>query len=189
MSISKKEDPRAIRSKKMLKNAVFSLLTENLDISQLTVQKITSRAELNRATFYLHYDDINDLLRQIVHDIFDDLSMKIDPLLQGGGSNEQETLVTFLNYVYEYRKIFAVLFENKGFKNHMFNLLKNTIEKRRSAREIQYIREAVSVDILASSLLGIIMWWIKDGTQFSSEYIADQISLMYKKGTEHVWDS
>jgi len=183
MSISKKEDPRAIRSKKMLKNAVFSLLTENLDISQLTVQKITKRAELNRATFYLHYEDINDLLRQIVHEIFDDLSMKIDPLLQGESSNEQETLVTFLNYVYEYRRIFAVLFENKGFKNNMFNLIKNTIEKRRSAREIEYIREAVSVDILASSLLGIMMWWIKDGTQFSSEYIADQISLMYKRGT------
>lgn len=28
MSIYKKEDPRAIRSKKMLKNAVFSLITE-----------------------------------------------------------------------------------------------------------------------------------------------------------------
>lgn len=185
MSIYIKEDPRAIRSKKMLKNAVFSLITENLDISQLTVQKIAQRAELNRATFYLHYEDINDLLRQVVHEIFDDLSMKIDPLLQGKSNNEQETLVTFLNYFYEYRKIFAVLFENKGFKNSMFNLLKNTIEKRRNARKIQYTREVVSVDIIASSLLGIIMWWIKDGTQFSSEYIANQISLMYKKGSEH----
>ncbi|WMT40948.1 TetR/AcrR family transcriptional regulator C-terminal domain-containing protein [Paenibacillus sp. D2_2] len=186
MSIYKKEDPRAIRSKRMLKNAVFSLITEDLDISQLTVQKIAKRAELNRATFYLHYEDINDLLRQIVHEIFDDLSMKIDPLLQGKSSNEQETLVTFLNYFYEYRKILAVLFENKGFKKHMFNLLINTIEKRRNTREIQYTREVVSIDIIASSLLGIIMWWIKDGTQFSSEYIADQISLMYKKGMENV---
>ena len=108
---------------------------------------------------------------------FDDLSMKIDPLLQGKSNNEQETLVTFLNYLYEYRKIFAVLFEHKGFKNNMFNLLKNTIEKRRNVRKIQYTREVVSVDIIASSLLGIIMWWIKDGTQFSSEYIADQIRI------------
>lgn len=82
----------------MLKNAVFSLLADNVEISQLTVQKIANRAELNRATFYLHYEDINDLLRQIVHEIFDDLSMKVEPLLQMKSNNEQEQLITFLNY-------------------------------------------------------------------------------------------
>lgn len=181
MSTPKKEDPRSIRSKKMLKNAVFSLLAENVDLSQLTVQKIANRAELNRATFYLHYQDIKDLLRQIVHEIFDDLSMKMEPLLEVKSSNEQERLVTFLNCIYDYRKMFAVLIENKGFKNNLFNLLKNTIERRRKARNIESTSAAVSVDIIASSLLGIIMWWIKDGIQFSSEYIAGQITLMYKK--------
>ncbi|MEK5257531.1 TetR-like C-terminal domain-containing protein [Paenibacillus sp. FSL F4-0125] len=181
MSEHKRIDPRAIRSKKMLKNAVFSLLADNVEISQLTVQKIANRAELNRATFYLHYEDINDLLRQIVHEIFDDLSMKVEPLLQMKSSNEQEQLVTFLNYFYEYRKVFAVLMEHKGFKNHLTNLLKNTVEKRRNARNIDPNKEVVSVDIIAASLLGIILWWIKDGSQYSAEYIAGQITLMYKR--------
>lgn len=177
----KRVDPRAIRSKRMLKHAVFSLLTDNLEISQLTVQKIANRAELNRATFYLHYEDINDLLRQIAHEIFDDLSMKVEPLLQGKSRNEQEQLVTFLNYFVEYRKIFAVMVEHAGFKNHLSNLLKNTIEKRRDARNINSTKGVASVDIVASSLLGIIMWWIKEGTEYSAEYIADQITLMYKR--------
>lgn len=181
MTEHKRVDPRAIRSKKMLKNAVFSLLSDNVEISQLTVQKIANRAELNRATFYLHYEDINDLLRQIVHEIFDDLSMKVEPLLQMKSNNEQEQLVTFLNYFYEYRKVFAVLIEHKGFKNHLTNLLKNTVEKRRNARNIDSTKEVVSVDIIAASLLGIIMWWIKDGNQYSAEYIAGQITLMYKR--------
>ena len=51
--------------------------------------KIANRAELNRATFYLHYEDINDLLRQVVHEIFDDLSMKVEPLLQVKSRNER----------------------------------------------------------------------------------------------------
>ncbi|WP_342437717.1 TetR-like C-terminal domain-containing protein [Paenibacillus sp. FSL L8-0436] len=70
-------------------------------------------------------------------------------------------MVTFLNYFYEYRKIFAVLVEHKGFKNHLSNLLKNTIETRRNARGIDSTKEVVSVDIVTASLLGIIMWWIK----------------------------
>lgn len=177
----KRVDPRAIRSKKMIKNAVFSLLADNVEISQLTVQKISNRAELNRATFYLHYEDINDLLRQIVHEIFDDLSQNVEPLLQVKGSNEQERLVGFLNYFYEHRTTFAVLVEHKGFKTHLTHLLKNTIERRRVARNIDSTGGVASLDIVAASLLGIIIWWIKDGSQYSAEYIAGQITLMYRR--------
>ncbi|WP_246059495.1 TetR-like C-terminal domain-containing protein [Paenibacillus lautus] len=60
-------------------------------------------------------------------------------------------------------------------------LLKNTIEKRREARNLNSTSVVASVDIVASSLLGIIMWWIKDGTEYSAEYIADQITLMYRR--------
>lgn len=77
MTIQKKQDPRAIRSKRMIKAAVADLLIENPDISKLTVQKIAKRADLNRATFYLHFIDIGDLLKQLVHDIFDDLSLEM----------------------------------------------------------------------------------------------------------------
>ena len=177
----KKDDPRSLRSKRVLKEAVFALLTENQDVSQLTVQKITNRAELNRATFYLHYEDINDLLRQIVLEIFDELSMKINPLLQSPHTNGHEQLVAFLDYIYEYRKIFAVLVEHKGFKTQLSNLLKWTIQARRDSREGDLPPNLVSIDIMAASLLGIIMWWVKDGIQYSSEYVAGQIALLYRK--------
>lgn len=181
MFTMKKEDPRSIRSRRMLKEAVFMLLAENEDVSQLTVQKITNRAELNRATFYLHYEDINDLLRQIVHEIFDELSKKVDPLLKIPRSNEHEQLVAFLDYIYEYRKLFAVLVEHKGFKTSLTNLLKKTIQARRDARGEDLPPNLVSLDIIGASLLGIIMWWVKDGIQFSSEYVAEQIARLYKK--------
>ena len=177
----KKEDPRSIRSKRMLKEAVFALLAENQDVSQLTVQKITNQAELNRATFYLHYEDINDLLRQIVLEIFDDLSMKIEPMVRSPHTNGHEQHVAFLDYIYEYRKISAVLVEHKGFKIHLSNLLKRTIQARRESREGDLPPNLVSIDIIAASLLGIIMWWVKDGIQYSSEYVAGQIGLLYRR--------
>ena len=180
MSTHKKVDPRAIRSKRMFKEAVLSLLAENPQISQLTVQKIANRAELNRATFYLHYQDINDLLKQITHEIFDDLSMKVHPIMKMNTMAEPDQLIAFLDYIYEYRKFFNLLFENEGFQKNLFNLLKQTVEMRREARGIS--QSDISVDIIASSLRGIIMWWVKDGIQFSSEYIASQISSMYRKG-------
>lgn len=181
MSKQKKQDPRALRSKTMLKNALFSLLAENQDISRLTVQKITSRAELNRATFYLHYDDINDLLRKIVQEIFYELSLKVEPLLHVKNMDNHDHLTAFLDYIYEYRKIFAVLIEQTAFKDSLFKLLKNMVQMRRKERNITATENTVAIEIIAASLLGIITWWIKDGIQYSSEYIAKQITSLYKK--------
>lgn len=181
MSTAKKTDPRAIRSKKVLKEAVISLLSENQSISALTVQKITNQAELNRATFYLHFLDINDLLKQLVYDIFDDLSQKLLPLLEIERLKDEEKLLAFLDYFYDNRKLFAVLFEEPRFKKKMHEALKNFIQARRDARGLDKTENLASLDALAASLLGVIMWWIKEGTHFSSQYISNQISLIHQK--------
>lgn len=181
MSTSKKPDPRSVRSKREFKEAVIVLLNENPDISSLTVQKIANQAELNRATFYLHYMDINDLLRHLVLDIFDDLSQKLMPFLEIESMKDEEKLLAFLDYFYLHRKLFAVLFEGPQFKKKLHELLKEFVKNRRDARGLKNQDHLVSVDLLAASLLGIIRWWIKEGSHFSSEYITNQISLMYQK--------
>ena len=160
--------------------AVVDLLIENPDISKLTVQKISKRAELNRATFYLHFIDINDLLKQLVYDIFDDLSLEMSPILQIDNLNNQEQLITFLDYFYKHRKIFAVLIEHPGFKKKLHMILKDSIVIQRETQVTVSTEITLSMDILASSILGIIMWWLKDGVHFSSEYIANQIIELYR---------
>ena len=177
LTTHKKQDPRAIRSKRVFKEAVVEILIEDPDISKLTVQKIAKRAELNRATFYLHFIDMNDLLKQVVYDIFDDLSLKISPTLQIDDINNQEQLMTFLDYFYKHRKILAVLFEHPGFKRKFHMMLMDLIVIRRDRDSAEI---TLSMDILASSVLGIIMWWLKDGIHFSSEYIAEQIIELYR---------
>ncbi|MDU1848203.1 MAG: TetR/AcrR family transcriptional regulator [Niallia nealsonii] len=180
MTIRKKEDPRAARSKRMIKQAVVDTLIENPDISKLTVQQITKRAELNRATFYLHFLDINDLLRQLVYDIFDNLLLETTPLLQIDNKNNRDRLILFLDYFYQHRKLLAVLFEHSGFKKKLQMILKDSIVIQRVREDSESLETTLSLDILASSTLGIIMWWLKDGVHFSSEYIADQMIKLYR---------
>jgi len=177
LTTHKKQDPRAIRSKRVFKEAVVDILIENPDISKLTVQKLAQRAELNRATFYLHFIDINDLLKQVVYDIFDDLLSKTSPTLQIDNLNNQEQLITFLDYFYKHRKILAVLFEHPGFNKKMHMTLKDLIVIQRKSEGAD---STLSMDILASSTLGILMWWLRNGVHFSSEYIANQIVELYR---------
>ncbi|MFJ3914149.1 TetR family transcriptional regulator [Streptomyces sp. 2132.2] len=54
-------DPRARRTRALLRAAVLELSTEK-DLDGITMGDIAERAEVNRATVYLHYKDREDLL-------------------------------------------------------------------------------------------------------------------------------
>jgi len=55
-------DPRVKRTRQLLLQAFISLLEERQNIHSISVQDITERAEVNRATFYAHFEDKYALL-------------------------------------------------------------------------------------------------------------------------------
>ena len=58
-------DPRAQRTRQMLRQALMQVVIEK-PFRDLTIRDITTGAGVNRATFYLHYDDKYDLLKVII---------------------------------------------------------------------------------------------------------------------------
>lgn len=180
MPIQKKEDPRTIRSREMFKNAVFSLLSEGAAISNLTVQKVAAKAGLNRTTFYLHFHDIQDLLTQINDEILNELSDNIIALVHAKDLSEKQQLTQLLDYLYKQRNYLFALFNISQFEEQLFLFIKQLVETRRKNAEKELPADYVAIDIKTASLVGIIMWWIKKGMHFSSDYMAHQIYLMYK---------
>ncbi|MGA9979071.1 MAG: TetR/AcrR family transcriptional regulator [Candidatus Sulfotelmatobacter sp.] len=65
-------DPRVLRSRRMLMDALASLLIKK-EFEDISVQDIADEARLNRATFYLHYPDKNALLQAMTGVRFRDL--------------------------------------------------------------------------------------------------------------------
>ena len=83
----KKLDPRVVRTRQLLRDALVSLIEEK-GFDALTVQDIADRAALNRATFYLHYQDKQDLLVKSLRDAIDELMADI-----GASTDEHGQLV------------------------------------------------------------------------------------------------
>jgi AcrR family transcriptional regulator len=69
---SETTDPRILRSRRMLMDALAKLLMKK-EFEEISVQEIADQATLNRATFYLHYPDKNALLQAITGVRFRDL--------------------------------------------------------------------------------------------------------------------
>lgn len=175
-----KTDPRVIRTKRMLKEALLSLLEENPNPGRLTVQTIAERAELNRATFYLHYRDLEDLIEQMVDEVLQALVGKIYPTPGEGPSIGNAALVAFLEHIYQHAALFHVMIENKDFRSRLFGMLSEIIAIKRGGSQAKG-REQVPRDIVAASSLGVVMWWIQEGMPYSPTYLASQILLMYRK--------
>jgi AcrR family transcriptional regulator len=68
-------DPRILRSRQMLMNALAKLLNQK-EFNDISVQEIADEATLNRATFYLHYPDKNALLQAMTGARFRELIAK-----------------------------------------------------------------------------------------------------------------
>jgi AcrR family transcriptional regulator len=71
-SATETTDPRILRSRRMLMEALARLLTKK-EFEDISVQEIADEATLNRATFYLHYPDKNALLQAMTGVRFRDL--------------------------------------------------------------------------------------------------------------------
>jgi AcrR family transcriptional regulator len=66
-----KLDPRVKRTRELLVRAFDQLLQEK-GHSGLTVQEITERAAINRATFYAHFRDQHELFDYVISEAFRD---------------------------------------------------------------------------------------------------------------------
>ena len=59
-----KHDLRYIKTEKAIRKTFHELLQEK-DISKITVKELTERAEINKTTFYAHYETLPDLVNTL----------------------------------------------------------------------------------------------------------------------------
>jgi len=179
-----KVDPRIKRTKRMFKDALISLIQENYDKSKLTVQNIADRAELNRATFYLHYHDIDDLMEQMIDEVLDELNMTMkypsedNPSINKGYPAPRIRLISFLDHFYRNAGLYNVMLENKDFRKRVFGILLDIVTFWAEDRIAKGKSFQVSNEIIAASTLGIVSWWLQEGTPYSPSFLANQIIRM-----------
>jgi AcrR family transcriptional regulator len=177
----------------MLRDALIELIDEK-GYDAITVQDITRRATLNRATFYLHYRDKEDLFTQSIDEILTDLVNGIkecrlpdEPIIDREGNiiKPLPDLVYIFEHVAKHERFYKVMMGRKGQQTFLFRLLDVFVEvlDDRLTKGMAYeIQPKVSKDILihyaASAYLGVIAWWLKNGMPYSPEYMAAQLTRL-----------
>jgi AcrR family transcriptional regulator len=184
----KKIDPRVMRTRQQLRDALVSLIEEK-GFDALTVQDITDRAGLNRATFYLHYRDKQDLLEKSLRDAIDELMTDL-----GASTDEHGQLIfdesmrpikAVFEHVAQHARFFRVMMSAEGVPAFIAGVRDYMAEitlKWLSALQPDLARSLVSPEIVANSLswslLGVLIWWLEHDMPHSPDYMAEQFRLL-----------
>lgn len=77
INMAKAEYKSAIRSKRLINEALADLLQEK-PLDKITVTDVVNRADINRGTFYAHYKDIPDVVDHLIQQTFDTIRSAVD---------------------------------------------------------------------------------------------------------------
>jgi AcrR family transcriptional regulator len=69
-------------------------------INKITVKELTELADVNRATFYLYYKDVFDMVEKIETEMFQYFRDTLEKFVTKDSSDEN--ILSLLNYVFEY---------------------------------------------------------------------------------------
>jgi len=173
-----KNDIRTIKTKAAIKQAFQTLMKDN-SFDKLTIQKICDEANVNRVTFYNHYQDKYDLFKEYLDEILMDIF---------NSSKEAYEISTEPNLFFKtlFNKIADLCFDNKNIlmtleyqgnsimayiiQNTAFEKLSNLVANHFDAAKLRYPANAVSV-FLVGGFTNITSFYLNSKTASKTELI------------------
>lgn len=176
----KKPDRRVQRTRQLLRDALIELILEK-GYDSVTVQDITDRANLGRATFYLHYTDKEQLLLGSLRTVFDDLKNTFGPPNRDEFLGEKNPArVLPFQHALENRDLYRVtLFSEqgtaaivRGIREYVAASMQERLEAIMPTSSLPYPIEAFAY-YMAGAMIALIGWWLERENEYTPEQIAD----------------
>ncbi|WP_189029645.1 TetR/AcrR family transcriptional regulator [Paenibacillus albidus] len=191
--MDKNEDLRVIRSRRLIEDAFFTLVEEE-GIEAVTVRKLTAQAGINRGTFYLHYQDIYDLMEKMEDRIMEQmkqLPVKSGPQEMLSAEMKGEpfpSIAQFIDFMNEEHRFFQVFFAQEGalFGKRLRVLIQDSIvdkiPKPLLTSEPLPVPADYIVAYFSSAHFGVIKHWFNTGRALPPYDLAVTLTRLIKDG-------
>lgn len=158
------DDPRIRRTRGYIKDSFLDLLSEK-NFKSITVREITERAEVNRATFYDHYEDKYALLNETLRGIFhEELEQRTLNACQYSEANLHALMITVCEFIHKSNTTcktvdsqFELMIERQV-REEIQRLLMHWLEKMGTEGDLKTLAVATSWTIY-----GLAEQWNADG--------------------------
>ena len=195
MSNLKKEDLRTKRTRKMILEA-FIVLVEEKGYEHVTVSDIASKAMINRATFYAHFKDKQDVYDYIFEKAVGKFVMVLAPV-QLGNTNQlqvyaiEQILTQIFEKIQDNREFFKIVLNangNEQLRKQLSQLLRSTYANIFEQVEIREKEFIVPIDFIieymSATFMASLHWWINQDSRFTPKQMAQLLIKLV--GSNHL---
>lgn len=199
-----KTDRRVQRTRQALRVALLELIKEK-DYDSISIEEITERANVGRATFYLHYKDKEDLLLEHFKEMADEMVQLVSQIpfadwlpasdeIKGSYDKDEPLLplVMVFKHIHENSDFYRVLLESENSSRiveRIRNISSQNIVKFAQTKmqndPIPVLYE-VPIGFFASffsgALLSSVVWWLEEDMQHSPEDVARMFRRLFFRG-------
>ena len=207
MKKQNKPDRRIQRTRRALRKALLEIIKEK-KYDSISVEEITKRANLGRATFYLHYKDKEDLLVDEFNEIVNERARTIADIPFSDWLPALENP----DHIAENKPALPLLMAFQHVANHA-DLYKLLLKNEKSDRTLERIRKIIAqsisgflqtkiendpipilfevpIDLLAAyfsgALLSCVDWWFEHELSYSSEEMTRMFQRLFFPGARTI---
>jgi len=174
------KDDRRVKYTKMVLKESFIKLLEKKDISQTSIKEICEDADINRVTFYAHYNDQYDLLKKIENEMFDNINTHLSDFDQ---KNNNMSAVLLAEKIFEYLKenarLCKLLLNEHGdfsFQKRVMMLVYDKIiteltdNNKITKEDAEYV-----YSFTITGCVGIVQKWLDEDMKKSAHFMAEMV--------------
>jgi AcrR family transcriptional regulator len=177
-----KVDRRILKSQEAIKKSVIELMSEK-NFDDITIQNISDRANVHRATIYLHYADKFDLLDKLIEEHINEMREISEWACE---MDWKDATLVFFEYFERNYLFFSTMLASKGAPSFRSRLLELLIEEFKDEVDITEgknhgLNEDVMLRFMGTAYVGVVEWWITNGMPNPPHDMARQVGILLER--------
>ena len=173
-----RSESKYFNTAKKMDQAFIDLLSKK-DIEYITVKDICAKAGVNRSTFYLHYETIQDLLDECLEHLNKEFLSYFAPRDRAEEVFMSEKfLKPYLTYIKENKRIYLMTLKNSKVLNldsNKENMFIHIVEPVMAKRNIPQDQRRYMFSFYLDGIMSIIRLWLKEDCTKSIDEIMNII--------------
>lgn len=174
-------------TKNLIKEEFMKLLEEK-SFNLITITEIADKCEINRNTFYYHYEDIYTLVKEILADEIQKVDQEFD-----SSSSWEKSLITASSFFLDNKKAAQNLFKSIDKKDtdaYLYKICESVmskyIENECLSKNIEATEEdkALVTNFYRIALVGLLDKWVLDGMDKSPDDFIYRIGKLFDGNIE-----
>lgn len=177
----KAEYRSSIRSKRLIRKAFVEMLKEE-DLEKITVTDIITRADINRGTFYAHYQNTRAVIEQIENEIIEKMLEFLSEFrYKNFFQNPLPLLLKISSYLENDLEFYRILINSNGSEQFLIKLKTIFVKHMETDTDIPDAMKRspaflIRCHFFAGGLVNLYQVWFRGELDFSLDEIAREIS-------------